>query len=118
MYAWFAHYHDVGYGISADVYDDERSQVFLAETETYNTTNAINIVGGIGMHRKDNYALFLTSHVMGYETTGNKASGTVWQRGSKYFGDHDYPSYWILQYYYNDSAKVGGPGKGFEFFTY
>ncbi|ASJ54543.1 hypothetical protein BP422_13830 [Brevibacillus formosus] len=117
MYGWWAHYYDVGYGISADVYDDTRDQTFLYLSAAGVTNDAINAVGSLGM-QTDTGKLFLSTHVRGQYAAGNQYSGTAWHLGSRYWGDRGYSYNYILQYYYNNSSKVGGSGHSIQYFTY
>lgn len=118
MYGWYGFYYPLASSVGADVYDDTRSQVFLVNTSLTATNYAISNVAGIGIHRKDNKALFLTEYIAGSYATGGKSGGKVWQWGSKYFADNGQLPYQILSYYYDGSSKVGGSGKIYEFFTY
>ncbi|WP_257140282.1 MULTISPECIES: hypothetical protein [Bacillus cereus group] len=74
---------------------------------------------GQGIHRKDNQSLFLTEYRAGaVGNAGIKASGRVSQNGSNYLANIGWLPYEILKYYYNDSDKVGGVGKEYQFFVY
>lgn len=119
MYGWYGVYYPLAGAVGAHVYDDTRSQVYLYGSANINTTNAVQSVSGVGMHRSDNKALFLTEYAAGTSgSPGTQSSGKVSQWGSKYWADQGQLPYQILGYYYNGSSKVGGAGKIFEFFTY
>ncbi|KQL18428.1 SpoIID/LytB domain-containing protein [Cytobacillus solani] len=119
MYGWYGVYYPLASPVGAHVYDDTRSQVYLYNTERAATTTAVIEVDGIGLHRKDNKALFLTEYVAGTSgSPGTQSSGRFSQWGSKYWADKGWLPYEILGYYYNGSSKVGGSGKEFEFFNY
>lgn len=119
MYGWYGVYYPLASAVGAHVYDNINSQVYKSGSATAKTTKAVEDVSGVGMHRKDNKALFLTEFAAGIENSpGTQSSGKISQWGSKYWADKGELPYWILGYYYNGSSKVGGSGKTFEYFTY
>lgn len=119
MYGWYGVYYPLASAVGAHVYDDTRSQVYLYGSSNSKTDKAIQDVNGIGIHRQDNNALFLTEYAAGTSgSPGTQSSGKVSQWGSKYLADQGQLPYQILSYYYNGSSKVGGSGKVLQFFSY
>ncbi|EEM02684.1 SpoIID/LytB domain-containing protein [Bacillus pseudomycoides] len=119
MYGWYAVYHHLAGSVGAAIFDDTRSQVFKSDSATSRAVQACLDVMGQGIHRKDNQSLFLTEYRAGaVGNAGIKASGRVSQNGSNYLANIGWLPYEILKYYYNDSDKVGGVGKEYQFFVY
>lgn len=117
MYGWFATYSPLAWAVNADVYDDTRSQVYLAGTNVAATNSAINGVGSLGID-KTNGSLFLTEYRAGTYDSAYQSSGYVRQNGSKYWADNSKTWTWILEYYYNGSTVVGGSTSVIDYFAY
>ncbi|MGM0836336.1 MAG: hypothetical protein ACQEV7_09275 [Bacillota bacterium] len=119
MYGWYAVYYPLASAFGAHVYDDTRSQVYIYGSERSSTSTAVIDARGIGIHRKDTQALFLTEYLAGtLGSAGTRSTGKVSQYGSKYLAEQGWFVNEILGYYYDGSSKVGGTAKTFEYFTY
>lgn len=119
MYGWYAVKDPLHDDLNADIRDDTYDQVYKIGTSYSTTNSAIDAMGGIGLHRKDNSNLFLTRYKAGTPgLKGTMYSGIVEQEGTQVLAKEGKYVYEILGYYYNNSSYVGGSGKIFEFFTY
>lgn len=119
MYGWYGVKHPLASLVNANIYDDEKSQVYAFDSAKISTTEAINDTNGIGVQRKVDKKLFLTEYRRGVAgTAGTAGSGKVSQNGTEYLAIQGKNPSQILGYYYNGSAVVGGSSRTIEFFTY
>jgi hypothetical protein len=119
MYAWYAAKDPLRDDLDAHLTHSTSVQVYKYGTAVTSTNNAIDGMGGIGVHRKDNQNIFLTQYWSGTSRSlGTQSSGRVEQHGSQVMAQSGKFVNEILRYYYNGSSKVGGAGKIFEYFLY
>lgn len=118
MYAWYATYYPLAPLVNAHVYDNTNSQVFLVGTAAQKTNSAINNTGSLGLENYFDDSLFLTEYRAGVYGTEYMSSGIVRQNGTHYWADQGQDWRWILEYYYNNSERLGGFGSEVGYFGY
>lgn len=115
MYGWFGVYYPLASRVNAHVYDDERSQVYKFGSAKTSTSNAVDYYSNRGMETSSG-KLFLSEYRAGTYSKDGKASGTMYQYGTKYLADIGNNSAYIMRYYYDYSTRVGGTA--IVFFTF
>lgn len=101
MYGWFHTIYPKAAAVGCDVYDDTSCQVYVAGTEYWRSTDAIDSISSIGITNSTG-DLFETAYLQTYSGT----YGVVSQLGANSLAtNNNYTYIEILRYYYDNKIE-------------